>query len=552
MLLRTFNPFGELWEQRVVRTINYQELWAITGERFTLRLCIVAATVLSVAVEPGDAQFVGWTAGTSGMIVHTSTVGTIWSSQTSGTASELRSIDFVDGNNGWAVGVGGTILHTSNGGGVWSPQASGTVVTLRSVGFVDTNNGWAVGDSGTILHTSNGGFTWSPQNSGIVGFLSGVSFIDALNGWAVGLGGTILHTSDGGFTWLPQTSGIGNDLNAVRFVDTFNGWAVGNFVTILYTSNGGASWSPQPTGGGGLALNSVSFPDTLNGWAVGDLGTILHTGNGGAGWSPQTSGAVGTLRGVSFVDVNNGWIVGDGGTILHTTDGGATWSPQVSGTGSVLFGVSFVKGPVNIAVPDSYQINYLPAQVGGGITGGYIDISNAGELGAAAFGPLAGTTGRICVNVYVLTADEQESECCSCLVTPNALVRLTAADLTGNPGNGTTPALGVVIKLLATIPGATTAVAGVNTQATFTGSACNATLPFTAANLAPGMVAWATKFHNTTPASISLTATQFSNEPLSQGELTKLTNLCQLIVTKQNGAGLCKACSLGGLGSGRR
>jgi hypothetical protein len=207
------------------------------------------------------------------------------------------------------------------------------------------------------------------------------------------------------------------------------------------------------------------------------------------------------------------------------------------------------------AVPgDAYQINYLPAQVGGGIAGGYIDISNAGALGADAFGPLSGTTGRICANVYVFTADEQESECCSCLVTPNALVRLTAADLIGNPGNGVTPTLGIVVKLLATIPGATASAPGTS-AGPFTGSNCNAATTFGAANLAPGMVAWATKFHtnsSTSPATVGLTETQFSNEPLSAGELTKLTNLCQFLSGNQSGAGLCKACTLGGLGAGRR
>jgi hypothetical protein len=203
---------------------------------------------------------------------------------------------------------------------------------------------------------------------------------------------------------------------------------------------------------------------------------------------------------------------------------------------------------------DFFQVDYLPALVGGGIAGGYIDISNDGALGADPFGPLSGNTGRICANVYVFTADEQESECCSCLVTPNALVRLTAADLIGNPGNGVTPTLGVVVKLLATIPGTTASAPGTSTGP-FTGSNCNAATPFTAANFAPGLRAWATKFHTnstTSPATTSLTETTFSKEPLSTGELAKLTGLCQFLSGNQSGAGLCKACTLGGLGAGKR
>jgi hypothetical protein len=223
----------------------------------------------------------------------------------------------------------------------------------------------------------------------------------------------------------------------------------------------------------------------------------------------------------------------------------------------ILPSTTFLPQPVVFAspgaVPEFYQINYLASPQGGGTPVGVIDITNDGQLGADAFGPLSGTTGRICVNVYVFTADEQESECCSCLVTPNALVHLSASDLTGNPGNGVTPTLGVVVKLLATIPGTTTAVAGVNTQATFTGSACNPALPFNSVNLAPGMRAWEVSNHifgSPTVSGVSKTA--FLTSPLSLGELTKLTNLCQFLSGNQSGAGLCKACSLGGLGAGRR
>lgn len=215
---------------------------------------------------------------------------------------------------------------------------------------------------------------------------------------------------------------------------------------------------------------------------------------------------------------------------------------------------------VNGAVTDAYQIDYLPS-VGGSIVGGVVNLSNAGALGADAFGPLAGTTGAICINVYTFTADEQESECCQCLVTPNGLRHLTVAGLIGNPGNGVTPTLGLVVKLLATIPGTASGgiPAGVNTQPDFTGTTCNSAQPFTAANLAPGMLAWAVKFHNNnpvtvppTPASVALTETQFSREPLSPGELAKLTNLCQFLKGNQSGAGVCAGCELGGLGAIKR
>ena len=302
----------------------------------------------------------------------------------------------------------------------------------------------------------------------------------------------------------------------------------------------------------------MNFTDTLPaGLAVATPSNLTNTCGGVAGAvagsnTVSLTGGVFAAAGTCTVTVNVTGIAP--GVKVNSV----TVSDLIAGSGNTATATVVVLGipnPVNNAVPDAYQINYLPAQVGGGIAGGYIDISNAGELGADGFGPLSGTTGRICVNVYVFTADEQESECCSCLVTPNALVRLTAADLIGNPGNGVTPTLGVVVKLLATIPGATTATAGTNTQATFTGSACNAALTFTSANLAPGMVALATKFHTnstTTPASVSLTETRFSNEALSPTELTKLTNLCQFLGGNQSGAGLCKACSLGGLGAGRR
>lgn len=198
---------------------------------------------------------------------------------------------------------------------------------------------------------------------------------------------------------------------------------------------------------------------------------------------------------------------------------------------------------------DAYQINYLAnLNVGDGV----INITNAGALGADAFGPFSGTTGRICVNVYAFSPDEQEISCCSCLVTPNALVHLSAkTDLIQNTLTGVVPN-SIVVKLLATIP-SNTANPGGNNGGPFTGSTCNAAQDFGANNLAPGMRAWATRLHAlpTSPVTYGVTEGAFQQANLSGGELTKLTALCRFIVGNGSGAGICKSCTLGGLGAAK-
>ncbi len=203
----------------------------------------------------------------------------------------------------------------------------------------------------------------------------------------------------------------------------------------------------------------------------------------------------------------------------------------------------------NGAPADAYQINYIPnLNVGDGV----INITNAGALGADAFGPFAGTTGRICVNVYTFSPDEQEISCCQCLVTPNALVHLSAkTDLIQNTLTGVVPN-SIVVKLLATIPVSTANPNG-NNLGPFTGSICNAASTFGAVSLAPGMRAWATRLHAlpTSPVTYGVTEGAFIPSSLSQGELDKLTSLCRFIVGNGSGAGICKSCTLGGLGASK-
>jgi hypothetical protein len=166
-------------------------------------------------------------------------------------------------------------------------------------------------------------------------------------------------------------------------------------------------------------------------------------------------------------------------------------------------------------------------------------VINVSNTGANSTNPFPTQNGNLCVNVYTFSPDEQLISCCSCLVTPDGLVSLSARnDLISNtltPGVPTS----IVIKLVAS--------AGT--------PACNAsTVTFTDGNgLRPGMAAWGTTIHAlpVTPGSpattYGVTETAFTNATLSTAELARITTLCGFIQTNGSGFGICKSCRFGGL-----
>ncbi|MEO8601921.1 MAG: hypothetical protein ABI629_05035 [bacterium] len=173
---------------------------------------------------------------------------------------------------------------------------------------------------------------------------------------------------------------------------------------------------------------------------------------------------------------------------------------------------------------DAFQLRYASnLNVGDSV----VNISNGGTLSGAD------PAGNVCVNVYAFDPTENMIACCSCRVSPNGLVSLSArSDLISNT---LTPALpnSIVIKLLATEP---------------SGGTCNASLP-ASPDLAPGMRAWGTTLHAnpTSPVTYSVTETDFAKAQLSDSELTSLTDTCGFIQAEGGGFGICRSCRLGGL-----
>jgi len=184
------------------------------------------------------------------------------------------------------------------------------------------------------------------------------------------------------------------------------------------------------------------------------------------------------------------------------------------------------------AFDDEFKVHYAVNLANGD---SIINITNTGSTD-----PSSGDADNICVNVYTYDVSEEIVSCCSCLLTPNALVSLSVqGDLISNTLSPSTPTA-VVIKMVATDAGRS-ALASCNPGNITQGS------------LASGLRAWGTTLHAVpgTPVKYGLTESEFLDGGLSAAELNHLTSFCGFINANGSGFGVCKSCRAGGLGGAK-
>jgi len=235
----------------------------------------------------------------------------------------------------WAVGGSGGIVHSSTSGRSWQTQTSGVTVGLTGVDFQDELSGWAVGEGNTVLRTTNGGALWAPSVTAPHTFtLYSVSFLADGRGIVCGAGGETLYTINNGATWINVTipTAFGASLLDVDILNTGVGWAVGGQGGVFRTVNAGASYTPQPVGSSYI-VGGVSVVTNDIAYIVGESGYIIKTIDGGAVWTELTSGVDAHLTGVRFVSANEGWACGyntetGSSVVIYTADGGVTWVSQ--------------------------------------------------------------------------------------------------------------------------------------------------------------------------------------------------------------------------------
>ncbi|HEY6768519.1 MAG TPA: hypothetical protein VI386_27490 [Candidatus Sulfotelmatobacter sp.] len=160
---------------------------------------------------------------------------------------------------------------------------------------------------------------------------------------------------------------------------------------------------------------------------------------------------------------------------------------------------------------DTLKVNYFSNANTAGAPDGTVRITHPGTA-----------TGNVCASIFVFDPQQELTECCSCLLTPDGLRTLSVnTNLTGNPLTGVILSTGV-IKIVSTIP-----VSG----------ACP--LP-TKVNSEPALRAWGTHIQN----GGAVTETAFEDATLSVGENNRLAAQCFAIQLDGSGKGVC-SCGTG-------
>jgi hypothetical protein len=161
---------------------------------------------------------------------------------------------------------------------------------------------------------------------------------------------------------------------------------------------------------------------------------------------------------------------------------------------------------------DTLKVDYFSNANTGSAPDGTVRVTNPGTAG-----------NNLCAAIFVVDPEQELSECCSCLVTPDGLRTLSVnTDLTGNPLTGVKLTTGA-IKLVSTPT---------------RGNLCPTPSAFTPT---PAIRAWATHIQN---SSFAITETASQDATLSAAEVGRLERECSGIVLDGSGRGIC-TCGTG-------
>jgi hypothetical protein len=181
---------------------------------------------------------------------------------------------------------------------------------------------------------------------------------------------------------------------------------------------------------------------------------------------------------------------------------------------------------------DFFKVNYFANNGVAGAPDATVRLDNPGSPSVDPPSTASPTSGdvNLCAMIYIFDNDQQLSECCGCLVTPNGLRTLSVRkDLTGNPLTGVVSNNGV-IKIVSALPNP----AG--------DQLCD---PDGSNQPVPTVRAWASHVQNKVGTAYPITETAFTDATLSEEEFFfNLNEQCLFAERLGSGKGIC-SCGTG-------
>lgn len=186
---------------------------------------------------------------------------------------------------------------------------------------------------------------------------------------------------------------------------------------------------------------------------------------------------------------------------------------------------------VAITAQDFFKVNYFANNGVSGAPDATVRIDNPGSPFIVSVGGGEGESGAVdlCAMIYVFDNDQQLTECCGCLLTPDGLRTLSVThDLTSNPLTSVISNNGV-IKIVSALPNP----AG--------DELCD---PDGGNEPVPTIRAWASHIQNKVGAAYPVTETAFTDATLSEPEFGSLNEGCLFVERLGSGKGIC-SCGTG-------
>lgn len=248
-----------------------------------------------------------------------------WARMSSGTASNLNAIIFLNDSTGFCCGAEATLLITQNGGASWRNIHTPSAKELLSISANTLGHIFILNES-AVYKSTDLGATWDSLNiSGYSRKFYKIKFFGNSAGFILGSSGLILKTTDSGTNWKSVESRSGSLLMDIALPDLKNGCIVGWNGEILRTADEGETWNRQKPFTSNY-LRAVKFQSPLTGITVGGGGEIYRTSDGGANWARITTDFSLGLFDIEFVDEKIAFIVGGQGKLMMSVDGGLSWT----------------------------------------------------------------------------------------------------------------------------------------------------------------------------------------------------------------------------------